>query len=194
MADLRLFVACELPDEVRRALSTIQDGLRPHLGAGARLRWVRPEGIHVTLKFLGNVEASRVGELTAALSAAIEPFDFTLRLAAVGGFGGARLRVVWAGLAGDVEGLAALAERIDVALEPLGFPRERRPFAAHLTLARVPDETPPAERRRLSEQLAKHQIPAQPSMTLTDVALMRSTLGPGGAVYQKIASFPPRRS
>ncbi len=194
MPGLRLFVACELPDEVRRALGSLQDGLRSHLGAAARLRWVRPEGIHVTLKFLGAVEASRVDELTGALSAAIEPFELNVRSESVGGFGGARLRVVWVGLEGDVEGLAALAERIDVALEPRGFPRERRPFAAHLTLARVPDETPPAERRRLSELLSTYQIPAQPSMTLTEVSLMQSTLGPGGAVYRKIASFPRERS
>jgi 2'-5' RNA ligase len=194
MPDLRLFVACELPDEVRRALDEVQDGLRSHLGSTARLRWVRPEGIHVTLKFLGAVDASNVDELTTALSTAIEPFELTVALASVGGFGGARLRVIWVGLAGDTDGLAALAGRVDVALEPLGFPRERRPFAAHLTLARVPDETPPPERRRLSDLLWSYRLPPQPSLTLTEVALMQSTLGPGGAVYRKIASFPPERS
>jgi 2'-5' RNA ligase len=175
---------------VRSALATIQHDLRSSLGAATRLRWVRPGGIHVTLKFLGNVESSRVDELTAALSAAIGSFELKVRLANVDGFGGARLRVVWVGLEGDIEGLAALAERVDMALEPLGIPRETRPFAAHLTLARVPHETPPAERRRVSEQLSTYQIPAQPSITLTDVSLMQSTLGPGGPVYGKIASFP----
>src|SRR3990172_3077032 len=95
---LRLFVACELSDEVRDALAAVQDQLRS-AGAG-RLRWVRPEGIHVTLKFLGEVEANRVDAIRAALRPAGEPFSIRLRPAGLGGFpsaapragGGARLR------------------------------------------------------------------------------------------------------
>ena len=188
---LRLFVACELPDEVRRALGGIQDDLR-RLGAG-RLRWARPEGIHVTLKFLGAVEESRVDQIAAALGSAIAPFE--LRLSASGGLGGfppqAGLRVVWVGLEGDVEKLAALAGRVEAALAPLGFPPERRPFAAHLTLARVPDQAPVAERRRLAALIERYQLPPMPTMALTQVSLMRSIPGPGGSVYHRLASFPP---
>ncbi len=187
---LRLFVACALPDEMRRALGRIQDDLRSALGGG-RLRWVRPEAIHVTLKFLGEVEESRVDEITSALRSAVEPFE--LRLSAsggLGGFGGARLRVVWVGLEGDVEGLASLAGRVETALAPLGFPSERRPFAAHLTLARVPDQVPSAERRQLASLVERYRSPPLPSMVLTEVHLMRSILGPGGAVYHRLASFP----
>ena len=186
---LRLFVACELPDEVRRALGRIQEDLR-RLGAG-RLRWVRPESIHVTLKFLGGVESSRVEGITAALGPAVEAFELRLRLASLGGFGGARLRVVWVGLDGDVEGLAALAGRVEAALQPLGFPLERRPFAAHLTLARVPDQVPPAERRQLASLVDRYRAPPPPSMTFAQVSLMESQLGPGGSVYKRLASFPP---
>lgn len=185
---LRLFVACELPDDVRQALRGVQDGLR-RLGAEP-LRWVRPEGIHVTLKFLGEVEASRVGAITDALAPAIEPFELQLRPASVGGFGGARLRVVWVGLEGDVEPMAALAGRVEAALEPLGFPRERRPFAAHLTIARVPDRASPDDRRELANLIERYGAPSMPSMTLTQVNLMQSRLGPAGAVYQRLASFP----
>jgi 2'-5' RNA ligase len=187
---LRLFVACALPDEMRRALGRIQDDLRSALGGG-RLRWVRPEAIHVTLKFLGEVEESRVDEIASALATAVEPFE--LRLSAsggLGGFGGARLRVVWVGLEGDVEGLASLAGRVETALAPLGFPSERRPFAAHLTLARVPDQVPSAERRQLASLVERYRLPPPPSMVLTEVHLMRSILGPGGAVYHRLASFP----
>jgi 2'-5' RNA ligase len=185
---LRLFVACELPDELRRALATVQDDLR-RLGM-ERLRWVRPEGIHVTLKFLGAVDGGRVEELAAALRGAIAPFELKLRPAKVGGFGGTRLRVVWVGLESDVEGLAALAGRVESALEPLGFPRERRPFAPHLTVARVRDETPPQERRRLSELIERYELPPLPAVSLSRVSLMRSVLGPGGAAYHCLASFP----
>jgi 2'-5' RNA ligase len=186
----RLFVACELPDEVKSALGGVQDDLR-RLDA-ARLRWVRPEGIHVTLKFLGGVEANRVEGITSALAAAVEPFELRLWPASVGRFGGARLRVVWVGLEGDTGGLATQAERVERALQPLGFPGERRPFAAHVTLARVPDQASPAERQRVAGVIERYRPPAFPSMTLTSVSLMRSHLGPGGASYERLASFPQR--
>ncbi len=185
---LRLFVACELPDDVRGALGRVQDDLR-RLGAG-RLRWVRPEGIHVTLKFLGAVEESRVEALSSALAAAVEPFELRLRPSTLGGFGGSRLRVVWVGLEGDIEALGALAGRVEASLAPLGFSSEGRPSAPHLTLARVPDQAPPAERRRLSELIECYRLPPQPAMTLAEVHLMQSVPGPGGSVYHRLASFP----
>jgi RNA 2',3'-cyclic 3'-phosphodiesterase len=185
---LRLFVACQLPDEVRDALSRAQDGLR-RLVPG-RLRWVRPEGIHVTLKFLGDVDETRVEAIRAALAAAIDPFELRVRPATIGTFGGARVRVVWVGLKGEIEGLAALAVRVEQALAPLGFPRERRPFAAHLTLARVPDRASAGERKRLLAAVKDFRPPAFPSMMITEVKLIRSILGQGGSDYQEVASFP----
>ena len=184
----RLFVACELPDELKRALGGLQEDLG-RLGLN-RLRWVRPEGIHVTLKFLGGVEPSRLETIRAALLSTIEPFELRLQPVSVGGFGGERLRVVWVGLEGDVEGLTALAGRVEAALEPLGFPRERRPFATHLTLARVPDRTPSAERRQLASLIERYQPSALPATTFQQVSLMRSHLGPRGARYERLASFP----
>ena len=187
-SQLRLFVACELPDELKRALGGLQDDLR-RLGLD-RLRWVRPEGIHVTLKFLGGVEPSRVETIRAALLSTIEPFDLRLQPASVGGFGGERLRVVWVGLEGDVEGLTALAGRVEAALEPLGFSRERRPFAAHLTIARVRDETPSGERRQLASLIERYQPPRLSATRFRRVSLMQSHLGPKGPRYEQLASFP----
>ncbi len=185
---LRLFIACELADDVRLALGLIQADLR-RLGADS-LRWVRPEGIHVTLKFLGSVDAARAPEIAAALAAAVDPFELRLRPGALGTFGGDRLRVVWVGLEGDVEGLVSLAASVEAALGPLGFPRERRPFAAHLTLARPRDHVPPEELRTLAALVRRYRPPALPSMTLREVSLMQSTLGPGGSMYTRLASFP----
>lgn len=184
----RLFVACELPDELKSALGGVQDDLR-RLG-GERLRWVRPEGIHVTLKFLGGVEIARIQGITNALASAVDSFELRLQPASVGGFGGARLRVVWVGLQGDVEGLTELAGRVEAALEPIGFPRERRPFAAHLTIARVRDQTPSAERRQLASLVERYEPPALPAVTFREVSLMRSHLGPQGSKYERLASFP----
>jgi 2'-5' RNA ligase len=185
---LRLFVALELPEDVRQVLGDVQELLR-NAGA-ARLRWVRPEGIHLTLKFLGNVAEHRVATVENALAGAIEPFELELQPSGVGGFGGRRLRVVWIGLDGHMERLAAFATRIDEALGNVGFERERRPFAAHLTLARVPDEVSGDERARLDGLIKAFEAPLVPSMQFHEVSLMRSILGPGGARYERLASFP----
>lgn len=186
---LRLFVACELSDEIRAALARVQEELR-QIGAG-KLRWVRPEGIHITFKFLGQVESERVPEMTAALVSAIEPFRLRLAPARLGGFGGARIRVVWVGVEGDTDGLAAIAQQVERALTPLGYPAERRPFNPHLTLARVPDRMPASERGRLAGLVRDHRLAPLPSMIVTNVGLIQSVLGPGGSVYHKLATFPP---
>ena len=191
-AQLRLFVACELPAEVLNALSQVQDDLQR---AGAeQLRWVRPEGIHLTLKFLGEIEAALVDGVVASLSAAIQPFAFRVRPDRLGGFGGRRLRVVWVGLDGQTEELSDLAKTVERALEPLGFPPERRPFASHLTLARVRERASAAERERLSSLVGSYQLPPLPEFSLSRAALIQSMLGPGGATYRTISRFPGRSS
>jgi 2'-5' RNA ligase len=173
---------------VRAALGRVQDDIRRL--AGDKLRWVRPEAIHVTLKFLGEVDASRVEGIRAALAAAISPFEVRVRPAALGTFGGNQLRVLWVGLEGDIEPLASLAGAVEVALEPLGFPREQRPFAAHLTLARPRNTVHPAELRTLASLARGYEAPRLPSMTLRSVSLMQSTLGRGGSVYTRLAEYP----
>lgn len=186
--ELRLFIACPLPDETKLALAAVQSELL-RLGAN-HLRWVRPESIHITLKFLGGVLESRVDEITNALAAAVEPFELRLRPTKLGGFGGTRMRVVWVGLEGDVDALGGLAASVEESLAPLGFPRERRPFAPHLTLARVGDGLSPAERRELASIIGEYRFAALGPMVVTEVLLMQSTLGPGGSVYRQLASFP----
>jgi 2'-5' RNA ligase len=156
------------------------------------VRWVRPEGIHLTLKFLGQVPARRLEAITGALARAVqEPFRLSVRLGRLGSFGGSTgLRVVWVGLEGEVEALARLAARVEGALEPLGFPGERRPFAAHLTLARVKEAVSPQDRRSLFELVRSLELPPLPGATLEAVSLMQSTLEPGGARYQCLGRFP----
>jgi 2'-5' RNA ligase len=189
---LRLFVACELPDETRQALAGIAADLRK-LGADS-LRWVRPEGIHLTLKFLGGVDAAKREAIERALAGAVRPFEAAVRPSSVGTFGGNRLRVVWVGLEGDVQTLSGVAAGVDAALEPLGLPRETRPFAAHLTLARAPDHVGIDERRNLAALVRRYKAPQVPPVVLREVSLMRSVLGPGGAVYTRLAAFPAGRA
>lgn len=188
--ELRLFVALELPSVFKEALARVMDELRQ---AGAPpLRWVRPEGLHLTLKFLGSVEPARLAAIEAALQQAVPgPIEITLAPDRLGTFGGpARTRVIWAGLSGQVEELAALAQAIDTALAAIGFAKETRPFSPHLTLARVPEAASPAERRRISELVEAVKLPPLAPTRFTKVSLMQSFLQPGGAVYRRLRKFP----
>jgi len=188
--ELRLFVACELPPEMRAALGALQEALRRQ-GAPS-VRWVRPDGIHLTLKFLGSVPAERVAAICAALAPVVEGIrPLQLSLGSLGAFGGRRgARVVWVGVDGDVARVAELQRRVETALAPLGFPTEDRAFSPHLTLARVPDHVGGAERERLWDLTKTLATPEAAPVTIREMSLMRSILGPGGAVYERLAAFP----
>lgn len=188
--DLRLFVALELPEAMKEALADIIEELRRE--QAAPLRWVRPEGVHLTLKFLGAVPTARLSAVEAALAEAVpDPFQIHLTLDRLGTFGGPnRTRVIWVGISGQTEELAALAQRIDNALTRVGFPPETRPFSPHLTLARVSDAASPAERRHIEELVRTARAPSAMPVRFTEVSLMQSFLPPGGALYRRLATFP----
>lgn len=190
---LRLFVAVELPPGVRAALAGLQRELRPRCGPG--VRWVDAEGIHLTLKFLGNIEERQVPPLKAALGeVASEESPFTLCLTEFGAFPTPRSpRVLWVGVGGvggEEEKLARLQRAMEERVSPLGFPREERPFSPHLTLGRVRAEASPLERRLLGESLAKASSEEAPSFLVDTLSLMQSTLTPQGARYHALARFP----
>ncbi len=133
---MRLFAALELPPEPRTAAAAMIRELRR---SGADVKWVAPENLHVTLKFLGETDPGRLGEIGAVLQAACSAAPaLELALAGAGAFPGVgRPAVVWLGLAGQVEALAGLARALDDGLAGLGFPPETRRFQAHLTLGRA---------------------------------------------------------
>lgn len=186
MADLRLFVAIELPGEVRSVLSKLQHDLQRD-AALARLRWVRPEGIHLTLKFLGAVPAEKLIDIEAAVQravAGIHPFE--LSLGKLGTFGSKRApRVLWVDIAGDTETLARLQRQVERELTPLGFPAEGRAFAPHLTLARVPPEPASDAAGPLAEVIANREAP-RATIAAKELALMKSDLRRDGAVYTQL--------
>jgi 2'-5' RNA ligase len=191
-ARLRLFIAVELPDEWLAALEEIQTRLRHQLETPGRprLRWVRPEGIHLTLKFLGNVDSERLPDLQREVANAV-PGDLRimLRPGAPGVLGrGNRVSVLWVGLSGDVTALTALASKIDVACAQLGFAAETKPFASHLTLARAPDDVR-IGLEEIQPYLQKTRFEA-PAFAVNFVSLMQSHLGPGGARYERIYRWP----
>ncbi len=186
--NIRLFVAIELPDDVRDALATTIDHLRA-IDSAQILRFVRPAGIHITLKFFGATAADRVPAIEGALAAVRLHAAFDLATDAVGSFGGARnLRVVWLGVDDDTNALAAIASLVEDALLPLGFARETRPFAAHLTLARVRDDAPPDDRALMHAALRQIAQPPPVAFHIDQISLMQSTLGRGGATYTQLAT------
>lgn len=185
----RLFVAIDLGEGARAALVAAQ---RACHGLALPVRWVDPQGAHLTLKFLGDTEVGRVGALAAtlrAVAAGQRPFD--LRTGGLGAFPNARRpRVLWLGLTGDLERLARLQRAVEVALGELGFPPEVRPFRPHLTLGRPREGTRPGGADDLTAAIAaSSRWPAAP-LPVDAVRLMRSKLGPGGARYTCLAVAP----
>ena len=184
---LRLFVAIELPGEVCEALSRLQHELQRR--GLEKLRWVRPEGIHLTLKFLGATSVEKVPAIEDALEEAVEGATaHDLTLGKLGTFGGSRPRVVWVDLTGEVDAVRRLQESVESAMTGLGFEREARVWSAHVTLARVRPETAREAASRIPGAITAVQSPAG-VIPVREVSLMRSRLRPSGAVYERAAVF-----
>jgi 2'-5' RNA ligase len=193
VANIRLFIAIELPNDVLSALNDVQHSLRPE-PALSRLRWVRPEGIHLTLKFLGETPAERQPAIEAAITRAVAGIGpFELHLGKLGRFGSSQSpRVVWIDVDGETELLARLQSRVDREIAPLGYPSENRAFAPHLTLARVPPERAREVSAPLADAIARTTVPPA-TMRATEVSLMKSDLQRGGAVYTQLFAAHLRR-
>jgi len=184
-AEIRLFVALELPASVRTAIGEIADRLRP--AAGPNVRWTDPRGIHLTLKFIGEVPAAQLDPIRGALAGVRDAQPIETAFRGLGWFPNARRpRVFWAGVEAGAE-LAALAARVESALEPLGIARESRDFHPHLTLARIKFNDRLEGLKREAERLG---TPEFGRATYTEFDLMQSTLNPRGAIYTRIERFP----
>lgn len=174
MAGIRTFIALEMPVAVKRQVGSVARYLS-HLD---QMRWVRPEGVHLTLKFLGDVEENRVADIVLAAQRVASEFQ-PLALSTAGLDGFPRLesaRVLWLGVEGDLEQLRILQGRIVQNLEDLGFERDRRPFFAHVTVGRA--RRNPV--RVISENTEKWRAV---NFSVDRVSVMKSTLRPEGAVY-----------
>lgn len=182
---MRLFVALNLPVEVRDRLAAAEDRLRR---AQADVSWVRPENVHVTLKFLGETEAKRLERIRPALhEVARAGAPFAMGVSGVGSFGGRVPRVVWVGVGEGADPLTQLAGRIEAALARVGVPKERRGFTAHLTLGRVRSAR---NADALVAALQELHGEAFGALTATRFDLMQSELRPTGSVYTVLEEFP----
>ena len=185
---LRLFVAIDLPEDVRESLGHLQADLRRHDLPG--LRWTRPDGVHLTLKFLGETPATAVTAIEAALARAVRGIpSFRLALGAAGTFGGRRgPNVLWVDVEGELQPLQQLQAAVEREMAAAGFAPEERGFSPHLTLARVPQPPRPGLAERVARALEAVAAP-RGEFEARELVLMRSRLQPGGAVYSRVAAF-----
>lgn len=184
---LRTFIAFKLPEKLIAALKTVQDRLES-LGFDPRcVRWVRPENIHLTLKFLGAVDPADRDPVSGALSDAAGSYGpFTYSAKGLGVFPGIhRPRVLWVGLSGEIERIAGFQKQLDQHLSALGYPEERRPFRGHLTLGRVKGKIDP---KKLLDALGSFPAFASEPVIADRVIWFKSDLRPSGAVYTELAA------
>lgn len=185
--DARLFIAIELADTWHEAIASAQELLRRQVPE--RLRFVRPESTHLTLKFLGNVQESRINAITEAVTtAAARAVSFSLTVGHAGTFGPPlRPQVVWLGTGGDTTELGRLWRAVNERCALLGFPADRGRFVPHLTLARIPEALSPEAVGALRLALPVLVPPGVPALRVERVALMRSFLERGGSRYLRLA-------
>jgi RNA 2',3'-cyclic 3'-phosphodiesterase len=194
-ASMRIFVALDIDDAIRARVKLFLDGVS---GFASEARWVRPESMHVTLKFIGEKSLEAVEEIKQALGE-VSAGRIAISFREYGFFPTAQApRVFWIGIAASAE-LGTLAKSIDQATFSLGIPKEAHPFSPHLTLARRSGSGAPRRDRsdrsnhvfkRLQEKLSVMSPLDFGTMTAREFFLYQSETRRGGSQYTKIASFP----
>ena len=177
MKEIRAFIALPLPDELKQELGQVSGRLANQMPPGS-VRWVKPERVHLTLRFLGDTAVSQLPLLSAKMDQLCQRRQpFQLHLQDSGCFPNRkRPRVIWAGLAGDLASLLAIKAELDDLLLPMGWARETRPFRAHLTLGRVKD----GRKLRGINWGAKVE---RVDFSVTALHLIESQLRPTGPIY-----------
>jgi 2'-5' RNA ligase len=182
---VRIFVALDIPEEVRAALGVFVARLRP---VTRTFRWARIEGVHLTLKFIGEVQLEKVEAIKASLAQIRFPHPMEMKFRSVGFFPNERRpSVFWAGVETGAE-LGALASAVEASLEPLGIAKERRAFSPHLTLARI-QSTDSSGLHRLQEAISSAGPLEFGASIAKEVHLYQSILKPDGAEYTRLATF-----
>lgn len=181
---MRLFIAIAIPSEIRSALTAFVNELQEF---APKAKWVRPQNLHVTLKFLGETEGAKLGQIERNLQAMPKTTTVKLDFRGLGFFPNEkRARVLWAGMESSAK-LSVLAEDIDRSMHALGFPLEERPFTPHLTLARF---NPPGLPTNLLSAVRDRTACEFGSLTTREFHLIESKLKSTGAEYTTLKSFP----
>ncbi len=182
MNKIRSFIAIEIPEVIKKGLSGIQDALKK---TGADVGWTRPEGIHLTLKFLGEVEEGKLADIQKAIEESAKGISaFLLEVNGIGVFPNIRYpRVLWIGIKDKGDTLKTLEEAIDRETEKIGFKKEGRDFSPHLTLGRIRSHK---NREILIKSLEEFDKIELGAFNVTEVSLIKSELRPKGAVYTQL--------
>jgi len=178
----RAFIAIDLPESVKSFLSEAQETLKLY---GFRVKWIRPQNIHLTLKFLGDTATADIDKIVEAMTLAARNRPVvSLTAKGIGVFPNVRRpRVIWAGLNGQLEILSGLQQTLDACLADLGFARERRAFKSHLTLGRVKGNIASGRMKAAIDKLKEFE---SESFEINQIILFKSELRPSGAVYTKV--------
>jgi len=179
---IRSFIAIELPDTIIALLNDLQQELK---SLRLNVRWVRPENIHLTLKFLGDINPGDIECIDGAMAdAAAEFAPFTLSVCGLGVFPGMkRPRVVWVGLGAEIQALLDLQQNLEARLAAVGFPKEKRWFKAHLTLGRIRQAVNPA---KISQAIQNYSDLGNQKFAADRIILFKSDLKPSGAEYLQL--------
>jgi 2'-5' RNA ligase len=180
--NIRTFIALELPPSVISLLTKVQEDLK---STRLRAKWVRPENIHLTLKFLGNINPTDIDKISGAMMDAVDDFGaINLVAEGVGVFPGLkRPRVIWIGLGGQIQSLFAMQRVLEDNLAGLGFKKEKRSFKGHLTLGRFRQTVNPNTIRQIMREYANLY---SEEFTARRIILFKSDLKPTGAVYSQL--------
>jgi 2'-5' RNA ligase len=188
MEQIRSFIAIELPEQIKLSISRLQEQLKSK--SRAPVKWVDPGNTHLTLKFLGSINAAITGDIIKAMEAGSRDIPpVCLNVADLGVFpNNNRTQIIWVGLTGELEKLQNLQRRIDMALVSLGFPRETRPFSPHLTIARLRDRATPTDRQNIGRLVADTSFKSGLDFCIDTLYLMRSQLTREGPIYSRLGS------
>lgn len=188
MSLLRAFIAVDIPIPIQQTIQENIDRLRTLPGA-ACVRWVSPDNIHLTLKFLGDIPSTNVEGLTLSLRGVADSINaFDLQVGGLASFPSSRrARVLFIGIQAPAE-LEALQHGVESACAQLGYAPEPRAFSPHLTIGRIKQESPAAEQQKIRRIIADFHIDSLGTARVDSVNLYQSDLRPQGAVYTKLSS------
>ena len=185
MAKIRSFIALDLPEDLIKGLQNLQDKARKHTDC---VRWVRPDNIHLTLKFLGAIDEAQVepiGRILENLTAGIEPFKLQVR--GFGAFPNARNpKVIWVGMDDHQQRLVQFQEKLEATLATIGFAPEKRGYSPHLTLGRIKESR---GKRDIEQLIEKYKDEDLGYFTAGSIVFYRSDLQPSGPVYSSLKSI-----
>ncbi len=185
---MRCFIAIDIDDKIRKAIADLQKKIDSKIDIKqGDVKWVEPENIHLTLKFLGEIEDEQAAEVCEISKQAAEAYkSFTLDIESVGSFGGRSAKVVWVGARKGADELISLQKDLDGRLEEAGYPKEEREFSTHLTLCRVRNPKAGFKLADVCKTFTDYKLG---SISIDAVRVYQSQLTPAGPIYTVLGNY-----